>query len=305
MRIRLLGTAAGGGVPQWNCNCPICREARSGTGRVQPRTQSSVAISVDDQRWFLLNASPDICVQIEAFKPLQPSSVAIRGSPVQSVLLTNADLDHTLGLFLMREGEQLLVHATESVRNSLTQGISLSSTMAAFCGIQWINSPSELSPLLNRDGSESGILYQTVSVGGRRPRFSLTTSQAMDPVVGYRFIDQKSRGRLLFLPDVAVLDGKLNHLLTECDVLLFDGTFWSEDEMKQRGAGTLAASEMGHVPISGAGGSLQVLGQLDLKHRIYVHINNTNPILLEDSTERAAVLATGCMIGNDGMEFYI
>src|SRR6266850_1573466 len=299
MRIRLLGTAAGGGVPQWNCNCPICREARSGTGRVQPRTQSSVAISGDDQRWFLLNASPDICAQIGAFKPLQPAALVTRGSPIQSVLLTNADLDHTLGLFLLREGEQLPVHATESVRDSLTRGISLDSTMAAFCGIQWIKPPSELTPLLNRDGSKSGILYQTVSVGGQQPRFSRTTSQAMDPVVGYRFIDENSDGRLLFLPDVAVLDDKLNDLLTECEVLLFDGTFWSEDEMKQRGAGTLAASEMGHVPISGPGGSLQVLCQLDVKHRIYVHINNTNPILLEDSGERAAVLATGCMIGND------
>ena len=305
MRIRLLGTAAGGGVPQWNCNCPICREARSGTGRVSPRTQSSVAISVDDRKWFLLNASPDICAQIEAFRPLQPSSLAIRGSPIQSVLLTNADLDHTLGLFLLREGERLLVHATESVRDSLTDGISLTSTMASFCGTQWINPPSELSPLLNRDGSVSGILYQTISLDGRQPRFSRTTVQALDPVVGYRFIDQKSQRRLLFLPDVAVIDGKLNDLLTECEVLLFDGTFWSEDEMKQRGAGTLAASEMGHVPISGAGGSLQILSQLDVKHRIYVHINNTNPILPEDSAERAAVLATGCIVGNDGMEFHI
>ena len=305
MRIRLLGTAAGGGVPQWNCNCPICREARSGTGRVQPRTQSSVAISADDQYWFLLNASPDICAQIEAFKPLQPAALVTRGSRIQSVLLTNADLDHTLGLFLMREGEQLLIHATNTVRNSLTEGISLTATMAAFCGIQWINPPAKLSPLLNRDGLESGILYQAISLDGRQPRFSRTAAPALDPVVGYLFIDQKTQGRLFFLPDVAVMDAQLKRLLAECDVLLFDGTFWSENEMKQRGAGTLAASEMGHVPISGAGGSLQVLSQLDVKHRIYVHINNTNPILLEDSTERAAVLATGCMIGNDGMEFYI
>ena len=305
MRIRLLGTAAGGGVPQWNCNCLICRETRSGTGRVQRRTQSSVAISADDQHWFLLNASPDICAQIEAFKPLQPSLLAIRGSPIQSVLLTNADLDHTLGLFLLREGEELLVHATQSVRDSLTEGISLASTMASFCGIQWIHPPAELSPLLNRDGSESGILYQTVSLDGRHPRFSRGTAQGKDPVVGYRFIDQNSQGRLLFLPDVAVIDRKLKALLTECEILLFDGTFWSEDEMKQRGAGTLAASEMGHVPISGAGGSLEVLGQLHVKHRIFLHINNTNPILLADAAERATVVATGCIVGNDGMEFHI
>ena len=183
MRIRLLGTAAGGGVPQWNCNCPICREARAGTDRVQPRTQSSVAISADDQRWFLLNASPDICAQIEAFKPLQPSSLAIRGSPIQSVLLTNADLDHTLGLFLLREGEEPLVHATESVRDSLTEGISLTSTMASFCGIQWIKPPSEPSPLLNRDESESGIIYQTVSVGGRRSSAATISGASMSTIL--------------------------------------------------------------------------------------------------------------------------
>src|SRR5436190_11964294 len=137
MRIRLLGTAAGGGVPQWNCNCSVCREARAGTGRVQSRTQSSVAITADDQHWFLLNASPDLRAQIEGFPPLQPPVDLTRGSPIQAVLLTNADLDHTLGLLLLREGEKLLVHATGPVRNSLTGGLSLASTLAAFCGIEW------------------------------------------------------------------------------------------------------------------------------------------------------------------------
>src|SRR6266581_5164930 len=130
MRIRLLGTAAGGGVPQWNCNCSVCREARAGTGRVQPRTQSSVAITADETHGFLLNASPDLRAQIEGFPPLRPPDHLTRGSPIQAVLLTNADLDHTLGLFLLREGEQLLVHSTGGVRDSLTDAISLDSTMA-------------------------------------------------------------------------------------------------------------------------------------------------------------------------------
>src|SRR5213592_288375 len=124
MLIHLLGTAAGGGVPQWNCNCAVCREARAGTGRVQPRTQSSVAISADGRSWFLLNASPDIRAQIESFGPLHPSAGKSRNSPIEGVLLTNADLDHTLGLMLLREGEQLRVHATSNVRRALTEGIS-------------------------------------------------------------------------------------------------------------------------------------------------------------------------------------
>src|SRR4051794_838487 len=129
MRIRLLGTAAGGGVPQWNCNCPVCRAARAGSGRVRPRTQSGVAISADDRRWFLLNASPDLRAQIENFPPLHPVAGKIRASPIEAVLLTNADLDHTLGLLLLREGERLPVHAPAEVRRALTDGISLASTL--------------------------------------------------------------------------------------------------------------------------------------------------------------------------------
>src|SRR6185369_11054584 len=147
MRIRLLGTAAGGGVPQWNCNCPVCREARAGHGRVQPRTQSGVAVSADGRRWFLLNASPDLRAQIETFPPLQPPAGKTRGSPIEAVLLTNADLDHSLGLLLLREGEKLFVHATKSVRRSLTDGISIAPTLNSFCSAEWIEPPATLSPL--------------------------------------------------------------------------------------------------------------------------------------------------------------
>src|SRR6059058_3342512 len=125
MQIRLLGTAAGGGVPQWNCNCAVCREARGQTGRVKPRTQSAVAVSADGRSWFLLNASPDVRSQIESFPPLQPSGESTRNSPIEAVLLTNADLDHTLGLLLLREGEELFVHATPQVQKSLTAGLGL------------------------------------------------------------------------------------------------------------------------------------------------------------------------------------
>jgi pyrroloquinoline quinone biosynthesis protein B len=328
MRIRLLGTAAGGGVPQWNCNCSVCHEARAGTGRVQPRTQSSVAITADEKHWFLLNASPDLRAQIEGFPPLQPPIDLIRGSPIQAVLLTNADLDHTLGLFLLREGERLCVHATTAVRNSLTEGISLAGTLSAFCGIEWINPPA-LSPLLNGDGTESGLLYETVSLAGQPPRFSrghgsetpvfdstLRRAQGQSrrvgdrrsgsgDVVGYRFVDSRTGGRLLFLPDVASLDEELRGLLAECDVLLFDGTFWAEDEMQRVGVGNLTAASMGHVPISGPTGSLEVLKDLRVKQRIYIHINNTNPIFLEGSAESVAVAAAGWTVGADGMEIIV
>ena len=306
MRIRLLGTAAGGGVPQWNCNCPACREARAGTGRVTPRTQSAVAISADDKRWFLLNASPDIRSQIENFPPLHPPASETRGSPIEGVLLTNADLDHTLGLFILREGKKLKVHATDQVRRSLTEGVSIAPTMAFFCGIDWIEPPSRLAPLPCRDGSPSGLRYQALDLNGKPPRFMQGRAKAAPgEVVGYRIVDERTGGRLLFLPDVAQISETLQSEFSECDALLFDGTFWSENEMEQSGVGHALAGSMGHVPISGSRGSLEILARLKIQNKTYVHINNTNPILRRDSAEHTAVKAAGCGIGEDGLELSI
>jgi pyrroloquinoline quinone biosynthesis protein B len=304
MQIHLLGTAAGGGVPQWNCNCAVCREARAGTGRVRPRTQSSVAISADGRSWFLLNASPDIRAQIESFRPLQPLAGSPRNSPIEGVLLTNADLDHTLGLILLREGEKLRVHATPNVRSALTEGISFQSVLESFCGTKWIEPSVTPAPLLRRDGSPSGLMYQAIPLPGKPPRFMKVKTMEGN-VVGYHLTDTKTGGRLLFLPDVGDLNQTISQWLPKCDALLFDGTFWSETEMRDQGLGNLAAADMGHAPISGAAGSLKLLAELSVRHKIYTHINNTNPILIENSAEAAAVKAAGCAVGHDGMVFEI
>src|SRR6185437_13284994 len=288
MQIHLLGTAAGGGVPQWNCHCAVCREARAGTGQVRPRTQSSVAISADGQSWFLLNASPDIRAQIENFQPLQPAPGKSRNSPIEGVLLTNADLDHSLGLMLLREGEKLRVHATPNVRRALTEGISFQPVLESFCGTEWIEPSLAPAPLLRRDGSPSGLTYQAIALPGKPPRFM--KSKTMDGnVVGYHITDAKTGGRLLFLPDVAVLNDTILEWLPQCEALLFDGTFWSETEMRDQGLGNLTAVDMGHAPISGATGSLKVLAELKVHHKIYTHINNTNPILMVNSFPAVAV----------------
>ena len=305
MRIRLLGTAAGGGVPQWNCNCAVCRQARSGKGRVHSRTQSCVAISANGRRWWLLNASPDLRIQMEAIREQQPATERKRHSPVEGVLLTNADLDHTLGLLLMREGDELLVHAPTNIQQYLTVGLPLAAILHSYAGLRWIDPPIELAPLDNQDGSRSGLLYQALPLAGRPPRFSRAPLSEQGNVVGYRIIDERSGGRLMFLPAVAALDEKLSARLPECDVLLFDGTFWAEDEMSNAGVGTRTASAMGHTPISGHNGSLKVLAALPIKHKVYFHINNTNPILIEDSPERAEVHAAGCLVASDGMELIV
>ena len=305
MRIHLLGTAAGGGVPQWNCNCAVCREARAGSGRVQARTESSVAISADGRSWFLLNASPDIRAQIEAFPPLHPSTGKTRNSPIEAVLLTNADLDHTLGLFLLREGEELCIHATPNVRRALTEGISFQPALESFCGTRWIEPATAPAPLLHRDNSASGLLCEAIPLPGKPPRFMKQDTSTTGNVVGYRITDIKTGGRLLFFPDVAEMNETVLRCLRECDAVLFDGTFWSEHEMPERGLGTLSAADMGHAPISGERGSLKFLAKLKVPNKIYTHINNTNPILIEDSPERAAVKAAGCVVGRDGLELEI
>jgi pyrroloquinoline quinone biosynthesis protein B len=209
MRIRLLGTAAGGGVPQWNCNCQICREARTHTGGVKYRTQSSVAISADEKNWFLLNASPDLRAQTEAFAPLHPPTDKTRGSPIQAVLLTNADLDHTLGVFLLREGENIAIYASAAVRESLEAGLGFTNLLSAFCGVTWVNSPLELSALPNRDGSESSLLYRMIPLGGKPPRFSRKNLAEPGHVNAYQIVDKRTRGRLLYLPDMPALMKKL------------------------------------------------------------------------------------------------
>jgi pyrroloquinoline quinone biosynthesis protein B len=226
-----------------------------------------------------------------------------RGSPIQGVLLTNADLDHTLGLFLLREGPKPRVHAPGAVRNSLSQALGMDGVLTAFSGIEWVEETS--GPLLVGT-RPSGLTYQALPLSGKAPRFARGEAAAPGPhVVGYRISDQLTGGRLLFLPDVSAVNDELLRSMSDCEALLFDGTFWSENEMESRGTGSLTASAMGHLPISGKNGSLGILEKLKVQPRVYVHINNTNPILIADSPEAGAVAAAGCLIACDGMEITI
>jgi pyrroloquinoline quinone biosynthesis protein B len=306
MRIRLLGTAAGGGFPQWNCNCEVCREARLVIGRALPRTQCSVAVSADGDRWFLLNASPDLRAQIENFAPLQPRGTASRHTPIESVLLTNADLDHTLGLFLLREGGPLTVHATKAVQRALAEGLSLDRVLANYCGTKWVEPPSVLSPLLLGDGSPSGLCYEAIPVSGKPPRFAANSGPDHKLFgVAYRIVDERTAGAMLLAPGIAAIDQLFLAAATNVDLLLFDGTFWSDEEMIHAGAGTSLGTNMGHLPIAGPEGSLHRLTALKARRKVYIHINNTNPILIEDSAEACAVRRAGVEIGVDGMEFVV
>jgi pyrroloquinoline quinone biosynthesis protein B len=276
---------------------------RQGTLQARPRTQSSVALSADGTHWFLLNASPDIRQQIEAFPLLAPPAGSARGSSIAAVLLTDADLDHTLGLLIMREGLHRTIYATSVVHHALTRGLALASALSHYCEVEWREPAQELTPLPLANGSPSGLSYVACPLTGHPPRYMGEEALPQEgDRVGYYFVDGRSGGRLLYVPGLATLEAPVRNLLAYCDALLLDGTFWSEHEMEETQTGSKSASAMGHLPVGGSQGSLLEIAALPMRHRIYVHINNTNPLLREDSSEYAAVRAAGIEVGRDGLE---
>jgi pyrroloquinoline quinone biosynthesis protein B len=303
VRVRLLGTAAGGGFPQWNCACPNCDGVRRGTVSAVPRRECCVAVSADGHHWFLINAPPDVRVQVESFRPLGPAG-AVRGSGIAGVLLTGADLDQVLGLLALREGPRLAIHATAAVRHSLEVGLSLPSALDCFAGADWQVPPETLAPLLVRDGSRSGLAYAALPLPGRPPRYAADRTAAMPgDSIAYLIVDGTTGGRLVVAPAISALSGTTLAWFGDCDALLVDGAFWDDLELPRLGIGKLRATDMGHVAVGGPDGTLAELAPLPVPRKIYVHVNNTNPMLLDDSPERRAVERGGMTVGQDGCEF--
>lgn len=301
MWVRVLGSAAGGGYPQWNCACATCHAARDGSRRARSRTQSSIAVSPGYRRWFLLNASPDIHRQIESFPALLPCSGPDGGRvvPFQAVLLTDAELDHTLGLLLLREGGDIEIHATAAVCDTLWNGTSLLRTLEAYCSVRWEAVVPERDVPLG-----DGLAYRAFDVPTtKRARFGSGHEEGR--VVGYRLTDERTGRALVYLPAVQELTAPVLAQLADCTCLLVDGTCWHDDELIRLGVAGKTAREMGHLPISGPGGSLEQLSRLPIERKIYIHINNTNPILLEDSPERRVLEQHGMEVAMDGLELQI
>ncbi|MDZ4862393.1 MAG: pyrroloquinoline quinone biosynthesis protein PqqB [Gemmatimonadota bacterium] len=300
MRVILLGTAAGGGFPQWNCWCPSCRVARATPERAHPRTQSSAAVSLDGERWFLLNASPDVREQLGRLTPEAPSGM--RHVPVEGIVLTDAELDHTLGIALLREGRHLQLYATAAVRAVLAEDSRILPVTSAFAQVETTDLPLDVSvPLRYRDGSTSGLSVTAFAVPGDPPRFA--RRELAGHTVGLLIREAATDATLAFVPGCGALDAALLARLRQANLVLFDGTFWTDDEMIRLGLSERTAREMDHLPQSGADGSLALLRRLNGPRVVYTHINNSNPILIEDSIERREVLAAGIEIGDDAMSF--
>lgn len=303
MFVRVLGSGAGGGVPQWNCACRICRAVRAGTRTIIPRSQASAAISSDGVSWFLLHASPDIRLQIESFSPLHPR--ATRDSPIAGILLANGDLDACLGLLCLRESQPLVVYGTAATTRGFRDGNPLARTLDRFPDhVRWIELALGAEVALEGPGGvASGLDVTAFSVRGKVPLHLVGTRPPSDEdTVALRVRERESGRTLVWAPSVAGPTPALETVLREADCVLFDGTFWSSQELAESGAGERRAEEMGHWPIGGPGGSLAYLSQLAGTRRILIHINNTNPILLDDSAERAAVVAGGVEVAHDGLE---
>ena len=281
IRIYILGSAAGGGLPQWNCACANCVAA--GTGKIAPQTQSSIAISGDAETfrgWFLINTSPDLARQIESMPRLHPHRESLRNTPIAGVLLTNPDIDHALGLLLLRQQEPpQVVYAADETRTALEW---IDSVLARFSGIEWRKITAEFQSLSGSVG------FRTIE---------------LPKSVAFQLRDDTSGATALFAPSVSELTDELRDAVHTSDVVLFDGTFWSDNELAAVRPGARSAREMNHLPIRD--GSLDFLRQSPARRKIYTHINNTNPILMPGTRERAQVEQAGIEIARDGLEIVL
>ncbi|MEO8636357.1 MAG: pyrroloquinoline quinone biosynthesis protein PqqB [Gemmatimonadales bacterium] len=300
MQVILLGTAAGGGFPQWNCWCPSCRVARTSPERAHPRTQSSVAVSADGHRWFLLNASPDVREQLGRLTREAP--VETRHVPVEGIVLTDAELDHTLGIALLREARHLQLYATAAVRAVLAEDSRILPVTSAFAQVETTDLVLDVEIALRyRDGNTSGLVATAFVVPGDPPRFA--RQKLVGHTVGLLLRETATGATLAFLPGCGALDTSLLNRLGQARLILFDGTFWTDDEMIRLGLSERTARQMDHLPQSGHEGSLRQLSQLSGARVVYTHINNSNPMLVEDGRERREVEQAGLVVGDDGMRF--
>jgi pyrroloquinoline quinone biosynthesis protein B len=304
MRIRVLGSAAGGGFPQWNCGCPNCRGLRASTIRAKPRSQECLAVSADGEHWYLLNASPDLRLQIEGFPALHPH--APRHSPIAGIVLTSGDLDHCLGLLLLRESQALTVYATERVWRGFSQRNAFFRTLQRFDGqVTWrrLGCDGAATRLVLDGERPSGLSIAAVAAPGKPP-IHLEGIEPKHPEenIGLRIRDDATRRVLAYVSGAGAITDRVYRALEDADCVFFDGTFWSATELVDLGLGSKRAEDMAHLPIGGAGGSLAALRALEARRRVFIHVNNTNPILREDSAEAEAVRAAGWEVAEDGME---
>ncbi len=298
MQIRILGSGAGGGFPQWNCSCPNCKALRAGTIKATARNQSSIAVSSDGEHWALFNASPDVRAQLESFPEIHPKN-KVRGTGIEAIVMFDSQIDHATGLLILREGDPLTIYCTEMVRQDLTTGFPIFNILEHFCGVKDHTIP------LNGDAftipNIQDLEFTALPLKSKAPPYS---PHRNDPHEGDNIgmiIRQISTGKTTFYaPGLGEIEAHVEQAMKDADCVLVDGTFWSDDELASVGR-PLLARKIGHLPQSGKGGMIEFLDTLEKPRKILIHINNTNPILNEESEERDILTQHGIEVSYDTM----
>ena len=300
MKILVLGSAAGGGFPQWNCNCRNCAGVRDGSVQATPRTQSSIAVSANGVDWVLFNASPDILSQFRANPALQPGR-SLRDTGIVGVVLMDAQIDHTTGLFMLREGKSLDVWCTAQVHEDLTTGNPIFNVLAHFCTVRW-QAVQVVPPSPFSIPGAAGLRFTPVPLSSKAPPYS---PHRDDPHpgdnIGMQIEDTMTGHKVFYAPGFGAMAAHLDPFLADADCVMLDGTFWTDDEMIRLGISSKSARSIGHLPQSAPDGMMALLANYPKPRKVLIHINNTNPVLDDASPERAALTDAGIELAFDGM----
>ena len=306
MKIRILGSAAGGGFPQWNCNCRNCRGVRDASVRAIPRTQSSIAVcGRDEQRWALVNASPDILQQLRANPSLQPAR-ALRDTAIAGIVLLDGQVDHVTGLLMLREASTpWRLWCTDAVRDELQNELPLLGVLSHYCGVEPRRINAQRQPFTMDEVAD--VEWRALSLQSKPPPYSRDRTQPRPGSnVALTIRDRHSNASVFYAPGIGAIDASMWEEMQRAALVLIDGTCWTDDELPRLGISQRTARDMGHLAIHGDGGMLDWLDRLPATTRkVLVHINNTNPILDEDSPERALLSAHGVVVAEDGMEWVL
>ena len=306
LRVLVLGSAAGGGFPQWNCNCEVCRRVRAEEPGARARTQSSLAVSADDRHWFLLNASPDLRQQINANSPLHPKD-GLRHSPLSGVVLTNGDIDHVAGLLSLRESSPLVVYATTRVHAVLGENSVfnvLNPDLVQRRNLE-LDKPFQIT---TADDKAAGLSVEAFAVPGKvalyleDPTAGSNFGTIAEDTVGLRVESLETGKYFFYIPGCAEVTEDLAARIIGAPLVLFDGTLWHDNEMVDAGIGVKTGKRMGHISMSGPDGSMAAFEDLEVERKVFIHINNSNPALLDNSSEREAIGAADWDVAFDGME---
>ncbi|MBX9671522.1 MAG: hypothetical protein K2X93_28295 [Candidatus Obscuribacterales bacterium] len=307
MNLVILGTAAGGGFPQWNCNCKYCESGRSTPATVARRLHASIGLSVREGNWFLVNATPDVRLQIENTKDLHPGP-GVRETPIRGIFLTDAELDHTIGLLMLREGSNLRIFGSSPILTAMSSSFPVASILSKYATLEWcrLNSgrPVEI---------EDGLLRVNPFFVDRKPPRYVETEpdeSSSDWVIGYRFEDVTSGGSVAILPQLGRFDDDIIDGIVDSDYILLDGTFCYEDDLQRAGVTGRTASQMGHLPLFGDAGIISGIKKVNARRRLLgkmpaktllLHINNTNPVMLPGSEERKVLSDSEIEVVDDGL----